>query len=164
MTARPSASLVILMSVNVNEGDNAPNFTAPDQNGDPVSLKDFAGRHVLLYFYPKDNTSGCTNEAKQFAKNMEDFNELGAHVIGVSADSVGSHKDFAQKANINFPILADPDMNIINNYGVGKGDTAMRISFLIDTDGKVEKVYDAVSPESHANEVLNDLRTITQSA
>jgi peroxiredoxin Q/BCP len=140
----------------------APNFTAKNANGEIVRLKDLRGRKVVLYFYPKDDTPGCTKEACSFRDAFADFKQQGIEVVGVSVDSEASHKKFTAKYKLPFTLLADPDHSIADAYGVyGEkkfmGRTYMgvkRITFLIDEKGKIKKVFEKVKPEEHAREVL----------
>jgi len=144
------------------EGSAAPNFAAKDANGETVRLKDLRGQKVVLYFYPKDDTPGCTKEACSFRDAFADFKKRDIKVLGVSTDSEASHKKFAAKYKLPFTLLADPDHSIADAYGVyGEkkfmGRTYMgvkRITFLIDEKGKVKKVFEKVKPEEHAREVL----------
>ena len=144
------------------EGSAAPNFAAKDANGETVRLKDLRGQKVVLYFYPKDDTPGCTKEACSFRDAFADFKKRGIKVLGVSKDSEASHKKFAAKYKLPFTLLADPDHSIADAYGVyGEkkfmGRTYMgvkRITFLIDEKGKVKKVFEKVKPEEHATDVL----------
>lgn len=150
------------MSLNVKQGDTAPGFSGLDQNGNQIKLSGFRGRHVVLFFYPEDGTPGCTNEAKNFQKNIGDLREMGAEVIGVSTDSVKSHKDFASKLHLDYPIVADEDKQIVRQYGVEKNGRALRTSVLLDRDGRVSRVFEAVNPQSHPNEIVNELRQRTK--
>jgi len=144
------------------EGSVAPNFAAKDANGETVRLKDLRGQKVVLYFYPKDDTPGCTKEACSFRDAFADFKKRDIKVLGVSTDSEASHKKFAAKYKLPFTLLADPDHSIADAYGVyGEkkfmGRTYMgvkRITFLIDEKGKVKKVFEKVKPEEHATDVL----------
>ena len=144
------------------EGTVAPNFTAKDANGETVQLKNLRGEKVVLYFYPKDDTPGCTREACSFRDAFSDFKKRGIKVLGVSVDSEASHKKFAAKYKLPFTLLADPDHSIADAYGVyGEkkfmGRTYMgvkRITFLIDEKGKIKKVFEKVKPDEHAREVL----------
>ncbi|MFN2514893.1 MAG: thioredoxin-dependent thiol peroxidase [Pyrinomonadaceae bacterium] len=146
----------------VKEGTTAPNFTAKNAEGETVRLKDLRGQKVVLYFYPKDDTPGCTKEACSFRDAFTDFKERGIKVLGVSVDSEASHKKFTAKYKLPFTLLADPGHSIADAYGVyGEkkfmGRTYMgvkRITFLIDEKGKVTKVFEKVKPEKHAQEVL----------
>ena len=144
------------------EGSVAPDFKANDGNGQTVRLKDLRGEKVVLYFYPKDDTPGCTKEACSFRDAFSDFKKRGIKVLGVSTDSEASHKKFATKYKLPFTLLADPGHAIADAYGVyGEkkfmGRTYMgvkRITFLIDEKGKIKKVFETVKPEEHAREVL----------
>jgi peroxiredoxin Q/BCP len=144
------------------EGSVAPNFAAKDANGETVRLKGLRGQKVVLYFYPKDDTPGCTKEACSFRDAFTDFKKRDIKVLGVSVDSEASHKKFAAKYKLPFTLLADPDHSIADAYGVyGEkkfmGRTYMgvkRITFLIDEKGKIKKVFEKVKPEEHARDVL----------
>ncbi len=144
------------------EGSMAPNFAAKDANSETVRLKDLRGQKVVLYFYPKDDTPGCTKEACSFRDAFADFKKRDIKVLGVSKDSEASHKKFAAKYKLPFTLLADPDHSIADAYGVyGEkkfmGRTYLgvkRVTFLIDEKGKVKKVFEKVKPEEHAREVL----------
>jgi peroxiredoxin Q/BCP len=150
----------------VNEGLLAPEFELYDQAGVSQRLSDFRGKWVLLYFYPKDDTPGCTKEACAIRDMLPDFSTLKAVVFGISADSVESHKKFAEKHTLNFSILADPDRVVINAYGVwGKKQSfgrevegILRTSFLVNPEGIIKKVYKNVKPEEHAQQVITDLK------
>jgi len=149
-------------------GVRAPTFTLEDQGGKEHSLADYAGKWVLLYFYPKDDTPGCTIEACTIRDQFKDFTKIGAVVLGVSTDSVASHKKFAEKYGLPFTLLADVNKEVVGAYGVfGEkkmmGKTYMgvrRTSFLIDPEGKVAKVYEKVKPEAHAAAVIADLKAL----
>ncbi len=149
-------------------GDKAPAFSLPDQEGKTHSLKDHVGEWVLLYFYPKDDTPGCTKEACAMRDNLPKFGKLKAVVYGVSADTTTKHAKFVDKFSLNFPLLADVDKKVIEAYGSwGKkkfmGREYMGIfrnSFLIDPKGKIAKIYEGVKPELHAEEVLADLKVL----
>jgi peroxiredoxin Q/BCP len=134
----------------------APNFTLPDQNCINHTLSDYLGQWVLLYFYPKDDTPGCTIEACSVQDNLSKFDNLKIKILGISADSVMSHQKFAKKYNLNFRLLSDTDKKVINTYGAG-GVFIKRISYLIDPEGRIFKAYDNVKPETHVTEVLVDL-------
>ncbi|MDM7323979.1 MAG: thioredoxin-dependent thiol peroxidase [Thermus sp.] len=144
----------------------APDFALPDQDGRVHRLSDYRGRWVVLYFYPKDDTPGCTKEACGFRDRMGDLKALGAVVLGVSADDVESHKRFAEKYSLNFPLLADPERKAILAYGAwGKKNLygkvregVLRQTFLIDPEGRIAKVWRKVSPERHAEEVAEALK------
>lgn len=137
-------------------GTKAPEFAAPDQAGKIHNLSDYAGKWVLLYFYPKDFTSGCTTEACTLRDNYDGFKKINAVVLGVSNDSVESHAGFAKEHTLPFTILSDADKKIIDAYEAS-GVWTKRISYLIDPDGVIAKTYDSVKPEAHAAEVLKDL-------
>lgn len=147
----------------LKEGTTAPDFTLKDANGEAVRLKDLRGQKVVLYFYPKDDTPGCTKEACSFRDAFADYKKRNIKVLGVSLDSEASHKKFATKYKLPFTLLADPDHAIADAYGVyGQkkfmGRTYMgvkRMTFLIDEKGKVKKVFEKVKPEEHAQEVLD---------
>lgn len=147
-------------------GTPAPTFSLKDQDGILRSLRDYAGSWLLIYFYPKDDTPGCTKEACAIRDADPDLSALGAHVVGISADSVESHKKFVEKYSLTFPLLADTTREICENYGVwGKKkfmgreyEGIMRTSFLVDPQGVIQKVYENVKPEVHAAEVLADLK------
>ena len=147
-------------------GMKAPDFTLNDASGNPVSLGDFAGKKVVLYFYPKDNTPGCTRQACAFAAAYAGFKELDAVVIGISKDSVASHKKFAEKYELPFVLLSDPELAAIEPYGVWQekklyGKVSMgvvRTTFIIDENGVVEKVMPKVKPDTNAAEILTYLK------
>ncbi|NBJ88463.1 thioredoxin-dependent thiol peroxidase [Acutalibacter sp. 1XD8-36] len=147
-------------------GMKAPEFTLPDKDGNMVSLKDFLGKKVVLYFYPRDNTPGCTRQACAFAGAYEEFGRLGAVVIGVSKDSVASHQKFAEKNSLPFILLSDPERSAIEAYGVWQekknyGKVSMgvvRSTFVIDESGVIEKVMPKVKPDTNAAEILEYLK------
>ena len=149
----------------LEKGMKAPSFTLSDKDGNMVSLGDFAGRKIILYFYPKDNTPGCTRQACAFAANFEKFKETDAVVIGISKDSAASHKKFADKYNLPFILLSDPDLQAIQAYGVWQekklyGKVSMgvvRTTFIIDEQGNIEKVMPKVKPDTNAAEILSFL-------
>lgn len=152
----------------LKEGSIAPAFTLLDQNNKEHSLSEYKGKWVLLYFYPKDDTPGCTKEACSIRDAFPNFGRLGITVIGVSTDSVASHKKFETKYSLPFTLLADVDKKVVNDYGVwakkkfmGKEyDGTLRTSFLIDSKGKIVKVYENVKPEVHVDQVLTDLKEL----
>ncbi len=143
----------------------APDFTLTDQNGKQVSLSDFLGKKVVLYFYPKDNTPGCTRQACAFAGAYEEFRQKHVEVIGISKDSVASHVRFAEKYNLPFVLLSDPELKAIQAYGVWQekklyGKVSMgvaRTTFIIDEEGKIEKIMPKVKPDTNAAEILAEL-------
>jgi len=142
-------------------GSAAPEFTLPSQEGTPVSLKDYRGKWVVLYFYPKDQTPGCSREAHNFQVDQAKYAERNAVVLGVSVDSVDSHKKFCTKEGLNFKLLADTDHKVTDSYGsltnLAVVKFAARHTFLIDPNGKIAKVYTSVNPASHSGEVLAEL-------
>lgn len=146
----------------LKEGDVAPALTASTNGGQAVSLVDFKGRPVILYFYPRDDTPGCTKEACAFRDAFADFTAKGAVVLGVSADSVKSHDKFIKKFKLPFTLLADEDKRIVEAYGVWGEKTFMgrryqgihRVTFLIGGDGRIRRIWPKVKPEEHAAEVL----------
>jgi peroxiredoxin Q/BCP len=140
-------------------GAPAPSFTLQSQEGKTVSLKDFKGQWVVLYFYPKDMTQGCTIEAHNFQRDQDQYTAKRAAIVGVSADNVDSHQQFCTKENLTFKLLADPTKEMIGSYGslAGNGTVAARNTFLIDPNGVIRKVYTKVSPNPHSEEVLKDL-------
>lgn len=146
----------------------APSFELKDQTGKKHALKDYKGKWLLLYFYPKDDTPGCTKEACTLSENFSELKKYNARVLGVSADSVESHKKFSGKYKLTFPLLSDEEKNVIKAYKAwGKkkfmGREFMgikRISYLISPTGYIEKKYDPVKPAFHADEVLKDLKNI----
>lgn len=149
-------------------GQKAPAFALKDQTAKEHRLSDYAGSWVLLYFYPKDDTPGCTKEACSFRDNLPKYNKIDAVVFGVSVDSVKSHAKFAEKYGLPFTLLADEDKKMVEDYGVwGKKKFmgreymgTMRRSFLVDPKGKIAKIYETVKPELHATEVLADLKAL----
>lgn len=149
-------------ALKLREGDPAPPFSAVTQNGDTVSLEQFRGKNVILYFYPKDDTPGCTKEACAFRDQFSAFRNQGAVVLGVSVDSADKHSRFATKYRLPFPLLADPDRRIVEAYGVWGEKKFMgrkymgtyRVTFLIGENGKIKKIWPAVKPEEHAKQVL----------
>jgi len=148
--------LTICLNIMLVIGTKAPAFAAPDQAGKIHNLSDYAGKWVLLYFYPKDFTSGCTTEACGIRDNYEGFKKIDAIVLGVSTDSVESHAGFAKEHSLPFPILSDPEKKIVSAYEAN-GIMAKRISYLIDPESNIIKTYDNVDPAKHAAAVLADL-------
>ncbi|MCS7311923.1 MAG: peroxiredoxin [Acidobacteria bacterium] len=143
----------------VREGQPAPDFTLQDQDGHDVTLSALRGKWVVLYFYPKDDTPGCTKEACAFRDFIEQYRALGAEVLGVSVDDVSSHKKFHQKYKLNFRLLADPDKRVTRMYGVLHPlGWARRVTFVIDPQGVVRKVFPKVDVGVHSQEILDFLK------
>lgn len=150
------------LQLKLKEGDKAPDFSADTSGGGHVSLSDFKGKNVVLYFYPKDDTPGCTKEACAFRDAYARFGKKGAVVLGVSPDPVKSHDKFTEKFKLPFTLLADPEKKIVQDYGVWGEKTFMgrkymgthRVTFLIGPDGRIKKIWPKVKPEEHAEEVL----------
>jgi thioredoxin-dependent peroxiredoxin len=157
-------SLILMLTI----GQKAPDFSAPDQYGKIRTLGEFKGSWLVLYFYPKDGTDGCTTEACELRDSMNDLRGLGFAVVGVSADDETSHKKFSERYALSFPLLADTEKKIIEAYGVWGEKTApgktymgiLRTTFLIDPDGVIRKVYEKVKPEGHAEELLADIKAM----
>lgn len=149
-------------------GSAAPDFTLPSQEGTPVRLQDYRGKWVVLYFYPKDQTAGCTREAHNFQSDQSKYDQHNAVVLGVSVDSVGSHKKFCTKEGLNFKLLADTGGQVSSSYGsltnLVFAKFASRHTFLIDPSGKIMKVYTSVNPFHHSAEVLADLDQLQRKA
>ncbi|MGA2984136.1 MAG: peroxiredoxin [Terriglobia bacterium] len=136
-------------------GQQAPGVTLPSQDGSEVSLKDFRGKWVVLYFYPKDNTPGCTIEAHNFQRDLSKYQEKNAVIVGVSVDSSASHQDFCTKQSLTFKLLADTEKKVVAEYGsLNDRGMATRNTFLIDPTGKIAKVWTGVKPQEHSDEVL----------
>lgn len=153
---------VIASDVRPEVGKKAPDFMLKDQDGKDHKLSDWQGQWILLYFYPKDDTPGCTVEACTFRDGFENFEKIKAKVVGISMDDVKSHKAFTEKHNLPFTLLADPDGKVIRLYDVKMPVVNMskRKSFLIDPEGKLIKIYEDVVPAEHPAEVLKDLETL----
>ena len=149
----------------LNIGDRAPSFALKDKNENEISLSDFIGKRVVLYFYPKDNTPGCTRQACAFAGAYEEFKNRGVEVIGISRDSIASHVKFAEKYNLPFVLLSDPELEAIQAYGVwqekklyGKVSFGVvRTTFISDETGTLDKVMPKVKPDTNAQEILEFL-------
>lgn len=139
-------------------GQTAPTFTLPNQEGQPISLDSYKGKWVVLYFYPKDMTTGCTIEAHKFQADLDKYKAMNAVILGVSVDTVDSHKQFCTKDSLSFTLLADPDKKVVPQYGslgnYGPMVIANRNTFLIDPNGKIVKVWTKVNPNVHSDEVL----------
>jgi peroxiredoxin Q/BCP len=148
-------------------GAEAPAFNLQDQNGDWHTLEEYRGQWLAVYFYPKDDTPGCTTEACNFRDNIYAFKAIGAAVVGISVDDVESHKEFSDKYKLPFTILADEDSKTAKAYGVLRDykliKLASRQSFLIDPEGKIAKHYEKVDPDTHTDEVLADIKTFMDS-
>ncbi len=151
----------------LKEGSKAPAFSLPNQDGKKISLKDFLGKKVVLYFYPKDMTSGCTKEACDFRDHIKLFHNIDVVVIGVSPDSIQSHKKFQEKYNLPFDLLSDESKKILENYGVWKEKSMYgkkyfgveRTTFIIDEKGKIKKIFPKVKVDGHIKEVLKALES-----
>lgn len=147
-------------------GKKAPDFSLENQDGKKISLKDFTGKKVVLYFYPKDDTSGCTKEACSFSENLPKFSKIDAVILGVSPDSVKSHKKFAEKYKLKFDLLADEDKKVVEKYVVWKEKSMYgrkymgveRTTFIIDEKGKINKIFYKVKVDGHDKEVLEALK------
>ena len=147
-------------------GEIAPTFKLQDQNGDWHTLEDYKGQYVVLFFYPKDGTPGCTTEACNFRDNIFAFDDLDTQILGISLDDVESHKEFSEKYSLPYPILADVNQDCADDYGVlGKFmmmTIAKRQSFIIDPQGKILKRYSKVDPVTHTSEVIEDLKSFRE--
>jgi peroxiredoxin Q/BCP len=150
----------------IEEGKKAPDFKLKNQDGKTISLKDFKGKNVVLYFYPKDNTSGCTKEACNFRDEFPKFKNVDAVILGVSPDSVASHKKFAEKYDLPFNLLSDEEKNVLEDYGVWQEKSmygrkymgVVRTTVVIDANGKIRKIFPKVKVEGHNREVLEALK------
>lgn len=138
-------------------GDTAPNFTVKDTHGNTVSLADFSGKTVVLYFYPKDDTPGCTKEACSFRDSYTEYQGKNVVVLGVSMDDEVSHQQFTEKFSLPFPLLADTDGAITKAYDVDGGGYAKRVTYVIDGSGAISKVYTSVKTDTHAGDILAEL-------
>jgi peroxiredoxin Q/BCP len=148
--------------ITLKEGDDAPDFNLQSDEGNTVKLSDFKGvSNVVLYFYPKDRTPGCTKQACNFRDNISNFKELNAVVLGVSVDDVESHKSFKEKENLNFTLLADTDKEVTKKYGVlNMVGVASRVTFVIDKNGKISRIYEKVDVNENYKEILELLKTM----
>jgi thioredoxin-dependent peroxiredoxin len=167
-----TASLAFMLAASVGAGlafddmpqvgHAAPNFTLPSQDGTPITLSDLRGKWVVLYFYPKDNTPGCTIEAHNFERDLPKYKSDNAVIVGVSVDTTGSHKDFCAKQGLTFKLLADDHKKVVKEYGSTMGMMGMtlasRNTFLIDPEGKIVKEWVKVDPNTHSKDVLAALR------
>jgi len=149
-------------------GESAPSFKLQDQNGDWHTLGDYKGKYVVLFFYPKDGTPGCTTEACNFRDNIFAFDDLNTQILGISLDDVDSHKEFSEKYSLPYPILADVEKESAVDYGVlGKFmmmTITKRESFIIDPDGLIVKHYKNVDPDKHTDEVIEELKSLQKKA
>ena len=156
----------------LKKGDKAPDFNLEDQDGKKVSLGSFKGKYLVLYFYPKDDTPGCTMEGIDFTKNIEKFNKLGAEVLGLSADSLESHCSFIDKHKLKVTLLSDPDKELIKKYNAWKKKSMYgreyygieRSTFIIDQHGKIANAWYGVKVQGHVEEVLKTLRGLKSSS
>jgi thioredoxin-dependent peroxiredoxin len=154
----------------LKEGQKAPSFSSVDQNGNTISLKDYKGKNVVLYFYPKDDTPGCTKQACNFRDELPSFKNLDAVILGVSADSSKSHKQFSGKYNLPFTLVADEDKKIIEDYGVWKQKSMFgkkymgieRTTFIIDGEGVIRKIFPKVKVDNHNREVMDVLKELSK--
>jgi peroxiredoxin Q/BCP len=149
----------------VDRGSTAPAFDLLDQNSNRHTLSDYSGQWLVLYFYPKNDTPGCTTQACEFRDDIFILKQMGVAVVGVSLDDVGSHKEFAEKYSLPFPLLSDAEGEVARRYGAltsfGPVKFAKRQTFIIAPDGEIAKVYRNVRPKEHSDEVIADLRTFT---
>jgi len=147
-------------------GDDAPTFTLPDSQGNQVNLTDYKGKWLVLYFYPKDDTPGCTTEACHFRDDFKFLESLGAKVVGVSIDDSFSHKKFAEKYNLPFPLLSDSSGEIASRYGALNNflviKLAKRYTYLINPQGKIAKIYLSIDTSKHSQEIIEDLKPLKQ--
>jgi peroxiredoxin Q/BCP len=151
------------MEAKLKAGDPAPDFEGPTSDGSKLGLKDFVGKkNVVLYFYPKDDTPGCTKEACSFRDNLKPIRDMGAEIVGVSLDSIQSHSKFASKYGLSFPLISDKEKRIASAYGVLKdtGTSTNRVTFIIDKTGKVAKVFPKVDVTKHTEEVVSALKEL----
>jgi peroxiredoxin Q/BCP len=166
------AIFIYLFRINImaapilKSGDDAPNFTLPDNQGRQVSLSDFKGKWVVLYFYPKDDTPGCTTEACHFRDDFKLLENLGAQVVGMSIDDSFSHKKFAEKYNLPFPLLSDASGEVASLYGALNNflviKLAKRYTYLINPQGKIAKIYLSVDTSKHSQEIIEDLKKLKE--
>ena len=156
--------LLIRQKASLQPGQPAPDFKLPDQHGNKRTLTDFRGKWLALYFYPKDDTPGCTKQACTFRDDLHQLTDLGAEVVGVSVDNASSHADFARKYHLQFPLLADHQAEVALRYhsliDLGMFKFARRNTFLIDPQGNIAKIYLSASARRNANEVITDLKHI----
>ncbi len=158
----------IRATLTLKEGDPAPDFTLPDDMGKPVRLSDYRGRYVVIYFYPKDDTPGCTQEACDFRDNLNRLKALDVEVLGISVDPVASHRKFKEKYHLNFPLLSDEQKEVVQLYGVWKekkrfGRTYMgteRTTLIVDPEGTIVRIFPRVRVKGHVNEVIQALKEL----
>ncbi len=141
----------------LSKGITAPNFTAKDDGGNTVSLADFEGKTVVIYFYPKDDTPGCTKQACSFRDSYSEYEDKDIVVLGVSMDNATSHQAFKDKFSLPFPLIVDTDGTLAQAYEVEGGGYAKRVTFVIDSKGVIKKVYESINTETHATDILSDL-------
>lgn len=141
----------------LSKGITAPNFTAKDDSGNTVSLADFEGKTVVIYFYPKDDTPGCTKQACSFRDSYSEYEDKDIVVLGVSMDDATSHQAFKDKFSLPFPLIVDTDGTLAQAYEVEGGGYAKRVTFVIDSKGVIKKVYESINTETHAADILSDL-------
>ena len=156
----------IMAAPTLKPGDDAPNFSLPDNQGRQVSLNDFKGKWVVLYFYPKDDTPGCTTEACHFRDDFKLLENLGAQVVGMSIDDSFSHKKFAEKYNLPFPLLSDASGEVASLYGALNNflviKLAKRYTYLINPKGKIAKIYLSVDTSKHSQQIIEDLKKLKE--
>lgn len=144
--------------MNFKEGDTFPDFSLESDSGSTVSINDLKGKKSVVYFYPKDDTPGCTKEACNFRDNLDKFEELGVPIYGISVDSVDSHKKFKAKYGLNFPLLSDSKKELVTKLGIKSlTGSAQRVTFVLDKEGKIIKIYPNVSPDKHSDELFSYL-------
>ena len=153
----------------VSAGTRFPDFALPNQNGKTVKLGDFAGQWLVVYFYPKDDTPGCTIQGKSFTESKDQFDAAGIHVVGVSADDVASHNNFSTKFAFTIPLLSDPDAKLMKALGIGQSEWKGtkywdRTSFVVGPNGVIRKVYEKVNPEGHDQVLLEDIKQMKAKA
>ena len=141
----------------LSAGTKAPNLSSTDDKGNSVSLSDFSGKTVVIYFYPKDDTPGCTKQACSFRDSYSEYQGKDIVVLGVSMDDETSHKAFKEKFNLPFPLVVDTDGAIATGFDVEGGGYAKRVTFVVDGEGTITKVYDSINTETHATDVMSDL-------
>ena len=156
----------VMAAPTLKPGDDAPNFSLPDNQGRQVSLSDFKGKWIVLYFYPKDDTPGCTAEACHFRDDFKILENLGAQVVGMSIDDSFSHKKFAEKYNLPFPLLSDASGEVASLYGALNNflviKLAKRYTYLINPQGKIAKIYLSVDTSKHSQEIIEDLKKLKE--